>query len=78
MLTTTEYFIPLKEPLVLLSLFKNRNFVCLTMVSGIGSMIFFALNLIYPQQIVAVWAEPSETTGWMSVSGVFLCPHSSL
>ena len=34
--TTTEHYVPLKEPLVSLYLFKNRNFVVLTMVSGVG------------------------------------------
>lgn len=70
----TEHYIPLKEPLVSLRLFKNRNFVALTMVSGVGAMIFYALNLTYPQQVAAVWAEDSESSGWLTVSVGLLIP----
>jgi hypothetical protein len=66
--TTTEQYVPLKEPLVSLYLFKNRNFVVLTMVSGVGAMIFYALNLTYPQQIASVWGEDSVSSGWLTVS----------
>lgn len=65
--TNTEHYVPLKEPLVALYLFKNRNFVALTMVSGVGAMIFYALNLVYPQQIASVWGEDSVSSGWLTV-----------
>ena len=48
---------PVKEPLMPLHLFKNRNYVALSTISGVGAMIFYALNLIYPQQIASVWGE---------------------
>jgi hypothetical protein len=48
-------------------LFQSRNFVALSIISGVGGMMFYALNIIYPQQITAIWGESVETTGWMTV-----------
>lgn len=42
------------------------------MVSGIGAMIFYALNIVWPQQIASVYQESVGVTGWMSV-GLPLC-----
>jgi len=50
-----------------LYLFKNRNYVALMVVASVGSMIFYALNIVWPQQIAAVYGKSVETTGWMSV-----------
>ncbi|EXJ63305.1 uncharacterized protein A1O5_11626 [Cladophialophora psammophila CBS 110553] len=61
-----ERFAPLKEPLMPLYLFRNRNYVALSIVASVGSMIFYALNIVYPQQISAVYGKSVQTTGWMS------------
>jgi hypothetical protein len=42
-------------------------------VSGVGVMIFFALNVVWPQQIAILYNTSPETTGWVSVSGDMKC-----
>lgn len=50
-----------------LRLFKNRNFVCLLFCSAFGSMVFYALCILYPEQILVVWGKPVGKFGWYSV-----------
>lgn len=64
---TAEYFIDHEEPLVLLRLFKNYNYMCCSVISGVGFMIYYALNSIYPQQAVAVWGKSTTESGWYTV-----------
>ncbi|KAF5988510.1 fungal trichothecene efflux pump [Fusarium coicis] len=61
-----ERLVPLKEPLMPLYMFANRNFMCLTTVASVASMIFYALNIVYPLQISAVYGKSVQTTGWMT------------
>jgi hypothetical protein len=66
--TFPERFTTLGEPLIPLYLFKNRNYVCLMIVASVGSMIFYALAIVWPQQIAALYGASQEATGWISVS----------
>lgn len=50
-----------------LYLFKNRNFVALTLISAVGAMIFYASNIVYPQQIVVIWQKSASQAGWYAV-----------
>lgn len=50
-----------------LYLFRNLNYVALMIVASVGSMIFYANNIVYPQHIAAVYGKSIQTTGWMSV-----------
>lgn len=64
----TETFVPLKRPLMPLYLIKNSNYVIMMLVASVGSMVYYALNIVWPEQITAVYRKDSLTTGWMSVS----------
>jgi hypothetical protein len=64
---SAEKYVSHKEPLVLLRLFKNHNYVCLMSVSGVGFMIYYALSSIYPQQAVTVWGKNTTESGWFTV-----------
>lgn len=68
-----EYLVPLKEPLMPLHLFKNRKFVTLSIISAVGTMIFYALNIIYPQQAAAVWGQSITEVGWSTVCTTSKC-----
>lgn len=35
---------PLKRPLVPMHLFKNRDFCVLTVISGVGGMLYYSMN----------------------------------
>ena len=39
-----ECYMPLKRPLVPMSLFRDRDYVALTVISGVGGMLYYSLN----------------------------------
>lgn len=43
-LTSIEIYMPLNRPLVPMYLFKNRDYVVLTIVSAVGGMLYYSLN----------------------------------
>lgn len=59
---------PLKLPLLPLRLLKIRNCSVSVMVGTIGQMVYYALNVLWPQQITALYTTNNPTIGWMSVS----------
>ncbi len=61
-------FAGVRHPLVPMYLFRNRNYVALTVVCSVGSMIFYALNIVYPTQLSALFGATPNQTGWLSVS----------
>lgn len=67
-LPSTEAFTSIAFPLVPMHLFKNRNYVILMACSTLGSMIFYALSIIWPQQIAVLFQVSPEDIGWISVS----------
>ncbi|OAL50140.1 MFS general substrate transporter [Pyrenochaeta sp. DS3sAY3a] len=44
-----ECFVPLREPLVPLSLFRNRHWVVSAILTGIGAGVYFSGAIIWPQ-----------------------------
>jgi hypothetical protein len=56
-----------KSPLIPMHLLKNLNYVTLMTCSSIGVMVFYALSVVWPQQIVAIFGKTGTTVGWMSV-----------
>lgn len=68
-----EVFIPLSEPLLPMKLFKVRNFWIAVVVGSVGQMSFYALNVIWPTHITALYTKDNMTVGWMScTTGSFL------
>lgn len=64
--TLLERFSKVKHPLVPIYLLKNRNFVTLMTCSTVGSMVFYSLNIIWPQQIGALFDSTPSEIGWIS------------
>lgn len=59
---------PLKSPLIPMYLFKIRNYDVAVIVGSVGQMSFYALNVIWPQQITNLYTTDNIKIGWMSVS----------
>ncbi|OAL40510.1 hypothetical protein AYO20_00246 [Fonsecaea nubica] len=63
---------PSPNPFVEMRLFKNvRGFVCLNVISMAGGALYLSLQLIWPQQVVAVYAAETKTwqdSAWMSTA----------
>lgn len=63
-----EIYMPLKSPLIPMSLFKIGNYNVVVIVGSVGQMSFYALNIIWPQQITNLYTTDNIKIGWMSVS----------
>ncbi|KAH0840981.1 siderophore iron transporter [Fonsecaea pedrosoi] len=61
-----EYFGKPALPLLPLRLFRSRNFNCLLACSCFGSMVFYALCILYPQQLGYVFGRSPSQAGWYS------------
>jgi hypothetical protein len=53
--------------LIPMRLLKNLNYVTLMICSSMGVMVFYALSIVWPQQIVAIFSKTGTTVGWLSV-----------
>ena len=62
---------PLSEPLLPMKLFKIRNFWVAVIVGSVGQMSFYALNVLWPTHITALYTKNNMIVGWMSVSKDF-------
>jgi len=66
-----EHFGKPRHPLIPLYLFKNRNYICFTVLGTVVSMIYYGVSIIYPQQIATLFGKSATATGWIGVS----CRH---
>jgi hypothetical protein len=64
---TIENLSDVKNPLIPMHLLKNLNYVTLMICSSMGVMVFYALSIVWPQQIVAIFSKTGTTVGWLSV-----------
>ncbi|EON69199.1 hypothetical protein W97_08558 [Coniosporium apollinis CBS 100218] len=68
-----EIYVPLKQPLMPMKLFKIRNLVAVVVVGCVGQMVYYALNVLWPVQITALYATDNMKIGIMSsTTGVAL------
>lgn len=51
-----------------MKLFKIRNFWVACIVGSVGQMSFYALNVLWPTHITALYTKANMTVGWMSAS----------
>ncbi|KAL5319252.1 hypothetical protein ACEPPN_012302 [Leptodophora sp. 'Broadleaf-Isolate-01'] len=63
---STEIYMPLKQPLLPMHLFKIRTFVVVVIVGSIGQMVYFALNIFWPQQITTLYTTNNMKIGVIS------------
>lgn len=55
-----------KDPLLPMRFMTNLPFVGLVLCAGAGSAVFYPLNLIWPQQITALYTSDPSRIGWLS------------
>jgi hypothetical protein len=63
----TEAYMPLKQPLLPMRMLRRRNYVAVVIVGTVGQMIYFALAILWPQQIAALYTTSNSKIGIMSV-----------
>ena len=64
---TIESLSGVKIPLIPLHLLKNVNYVTMMICSSMGVSVFYALSILWPQQIVAIFGKTGTAVGWLSV-----------
>ncbi|CAK7207711.1 hypothetical protein SEUCBS139899_010522 [Sporothrix eucalyptigena] len=68
-----ETYMPLEQPILPVKLLKNRAYVAIVVVACIGQMSYFALAILWPEQIEYLYTTDNITIGWMSLtSGIAL------
>lgn len=68
-----EHLCKLEHPFFSLSTLTNRNWAMMTICSCVGSMIFYALNILWVEQLVILFQLSPSRAGWAAVS-TFLNP----
>lgn len=68
-----EAYMPLKQPLLPLRLFKHCNLVAVVFVGSVGQMVYYALNVLFPQQVTALFTTNNILIGLISVSKTLAC-----
>jgi len=64
--TSTEAYMKLKLPLLPMHLLKNRNYVVAVIAGTVAQMVYYSLNVLWPQQIAALYTQENALIGWMS------------
>jgi hypothetical protein len=65
---SSEIYMPLKQALVPMSLFKITNYSAVVVTASVGTMIYFSMNILWPLQIAALYTKDNIEIGWLSVS----------
>ncbi|KAF2096933.1 MFS general substrate transporter [Rhizodiscina lignyota] len=63
-----EIYGNLKAPYMPMHLFKNWRWVCMITCLGIGAAQFYAMALVWPQMIQALWPVTGDKYAWMSAT----------
>ncbi len=69
-----ELFAPLKEPLVRMHLFKNRDWVITVLLLSIGASVYYGFSIVWPSMVVVVYSDGNaQRDGWLEccVRGAF-------
>lgn len=63
-----ETYMPLEQPILPVKLLKNRAYIAIVIVACIGQMAYFALAILWPEQITYLYTTNNITIGWMSLT----------
>lgn len=63
-----EIYVPLKQPLLPMTLLRIRNFVACVIIGSVGQMVWYAINVLWPDQITQFYTTDNILVGLMSVS----------
>lgn len=59
---------PLEQPILPVKILKNGGYLAIVAVACIGQMVYFALAIIWPQQIQYSYTTNNISIGWMSLT----------
>jgi hypothetical protein len=65
---SSEIFMPLEQPLLPPKLLKNKNYVAISTAACVGTIIYFSMNVLWPQEIAALYTTDPVKAGWLAVS----------
>ncbi|KAE8146978.1 siderophore iron transporter [Aspergillus avenaceus] len=63
-----EIFMPLEQPLLPMSLLRDRGYSATVGSAIVGNMVYFSMSLLWPQAIGALFTTDTIKTGWLSSS----------
>lgn len=69
---------PLEQPLLPLKLLKNRNYVAVVASAAVGNIIYFSMNLLWPEMIADLYTTDIIQAGWLAVSGDHNYPEACI
>ncbi|CAK7200156.1 hypothetical protein SEUCBS139899_002846 [Sporothrix eucalyptigena] len=61
-----EFKMPISYPLMPPQLWKNAEFISTSLTASAGAMIYYSLNVLWPEQIVSLYTTDSIEIGWIS------------
>lgn len=61
-----ETYIPLKEPLIPMHLFRNKGWTASTLLLSIGASVYYAFSIVWPQMASTVYGASGRRLGWLS------------
>jgi hypothetical protein len=59
---------PLEQPLLPPKLLRNGNYVAISSAACVGTMIYFSMNVLWPEQIAVLYTTDPVRAGWLAVS----------
>ncbi|CAK7201513.1 hypothetical protein SEUCBS139899_004219 [Sporothrix eucalyptigena] len=63
-----ETYMPLEQPILPVKLLKNRSYLAIVGVACVGQMAYFALAILWPEQIQYIYTTNNIKIGWMSLT----------
>ncbi|KAF7596014.1 hypothetical protein BBP40_003794 [Aspergillus hancockii] len=74
-----EIFVPLEQPLLPMSLLRDRGYSATVGSAIVGNMVYFSMSLLWPKMIGLLFTSDTIKAGWLSVrdSRVDCMPISS-
>ncbi|OBT52119.1 hypothetical protein VE04_06965 [Pseudogymnoascus sp. 24MN13] len=63
-----ETFVPLREPLLPMHLFKNRGWVISVILWSLGAAVYYAMAILWPSMVASLYASGHDNmwAGWAS------------
>jgi hypothetical protein len=56
-----------EQPLLPTKLLKNKNYLAISVAACVGTMIYFAMNVLWPQEIAILYSSDPVEAGWLAV-----------
>ncbi|KAL1986822.1 hypothetical protein VTN96DRAFT_5475 [Rasamsonia emersonii] len=61
-----EVFAHPEQPLLPTKILKNKNYLAVSVASCVGTMIYFSMNVLWPQEIAVLYPSDAVEAGWLA------------